>query len=69
MTDVDIQIQATWELSLSGAKLVITPELQAEMAKNPPQRPEDRNQKIEGDMANLPHYLLELHNRMAVLTE
>ena len=68
IADADIQIQATWELSLPGARLVITPELLAEREKNPPERPEDPNQKIEGDMADLPPYLLELHNRMAVVT-
>jgi hypothetical protein len=67
--DCDIQIQATWELSLPGARLVYTPELRAEWEKNPPQRPADPNQKVEGDMTGLPSYLGELHNRMAVLTE
>ena len=68
-TDADVQIQATWELSLPGARLVYTPELLAEWERNPPERPADPNQKIEGDMANLPRYLVELHNRMAVITE
>lgn len=69
VTDTDIQIQATWELSLAGAKTVYTPELRAEWEKNPPERPPDPNQKIEGDMTTLPSYLSELHNRLAVVTE
>jgi hypothetical protein len=67
--DCDIQIQATWELSLPGARLVYTPELRAEWEKNPPQLPDDPNRKVEGNMASLPSYLGELHNRLAVLTE
>ena len=69
LTDTDIQIQATWKLSLDGARTVYTPELRAEWEKNPPQRPPDPNQKIEGDMTTLPAYLGELHNRLAVVTE
>ncbi len=67
--DVDIQIQASWEPSLPGARLVYTPELREEWAKNPPQRAPDPHQKIEGDMSSLPSYLGELHNRLAVVTE
>ncbi len=67
--DADIRIQATWELALPNARMVYTPELLAEWKKTPPERPADPNEKIEGDMANLPPYLLELHNRMAVVTE
>ncbi|MEM7018649.1 MAG: hypothetical protein AAF512_15075 [Pseudomonadota bacterium] len=69
IAEADIQIQATWETSLPGARLVYTPELLAEWEKNPPERPVDPNQKVEGDMTNLPTYLMELHNRMAVVTE
>ena len=69
VTNTDIQIQATWELSLEGARTVYTPELLAEWEKNPPVRPPDPNQKIEGDMTTLPTYLSALHNRLAVLTE
>ena len=67
--DADVQIQASWALSLPGARLVYTPEVLAEWEKNPPQRPDDPHEKVEGDMAALPAYLLELHNRMAVVTE
>ena len=67
--DTDIQIQATWKLSLEGARTVYTPELRAEWEKNPPQRPPDPNQKLVGEMTALPSYLGELHNRLAVVTE
>lgn len=64
----DITIRATWELTLPNARLVYTPELLAEWAKNPPARPEDPKAGIDGNMADLPPWLIELHNRMAVLT-
>ncbi len=67
--DVDIKVQATWEISLPGARLVYTPELLAQWAQNPPKPPPDPNRKIDGDMGSLPSYLTELHNRLAVLTE
>ena len=67
--DTDIYIQATWETSLPGAKLVYTPELIAERTKNPPKAPDDPNLMIRGDMSSLPSYLGELHNVMAVATE
>jgi hypothetical protein len=67
--DVDIQIQATWETSLPGARLVYTPEIIAERQKNPPPPSQDPNAKLEGDMGSLPSYLAELHNRLAVVTE
>ena len=69
VTDTDVQIQATWELALPSARLVYTPELLAEWEKNPPQRPPDPNEKVEGDTSVFPAYLAELHNRMAVITE
>jgi hypothetical protein len=65
----DIQIQATWEPTLPGARLVYTPELRAEWEKKPPQPPEDPNRKVEGDMSGLPSYIGELHNRLAVRTQ
>ena len=69
ISDADIHIEATWALSLTGARTVYTPELMAEWEKNPPQPPEDPNRKLEGDMASLPSYLRELHNSLAVVTE
>jgi hypothetical protein len=67
--DVDVTIQATWELVLPMARLVYTPELLAQWEKNPPERPEDPNALQNGDMTNMPPYLMELHNRLAVITE
>jgi hypothetical protein len=67
--DTDIYIQATWETSLPGARLVYTPELIAERAKNPPKAPDDPNLMIRGDTSSLPSYLGELHNLLAVRTE
>lgn len=67
--DADVQIQASWALSLPGARLVYTAEVLAEWERNPPQRPDDPHEHVEGDMSALPDYLLELHNRMAVITE
>ncbi len=67
--DTDVQIQATYELVLPVARLVYTPELLADWAKNPPDRPKDPNGSQSGDMTKAPPYLLELHNRMAKVTE
>jgi len=67
--DTDAQIQATWELVLPVARLVYTPELLADWAKNPPDRPKDPNASQTGDMTKMPPYLLELHNHMAKVTE
>ncbi len=67
--DTDVQLQATWELVLPVARLVYTPELLADRAKNPPERPTDPNASQTGDMTKMPPYLLELHNRMALVTE
>ncbi|MCH8141352.1 MAG: hypothetical protein IH908_07130 [Proteobacteria bacterium] len=67
--DTDAQIQATWELVLPVARLVYTPELLADWAKNPPERPKDPNASQTGDMTKMPPYLLELHNHMAKVTE
>lgn len=66
--DADISIQATYETSLPGAKLVYTPELIKEWEENPPEPPDDPNLQVEGDTSTLPKYLGELHNRLAVLT-
>ena len=69
VVDTDVQIQATWELVLPVARLVYTPELLAEWAKNPPERPTDPNASQLGDMTMVPPYLMELHNRLAVVTQ
>ncbi len=66
--DVDLFMQATWELELPGARQVYTPEWLAEQEKNPTPRPEDPNMLIEGDPAILPAWIMEFHNRLAVRT-
>ena len=67
--ECDILIQATYETSLPGAKLVYTPEIIKELEENPPEPPDDPNLKLGGDRSTLPRYLGELHNRLAVLTK
>ena len=67
-SNVDIWLQGTYELALSGARVVYTPELLAEWEKNPPKRPDDPNMKVEGNVKTLPTYLSELHNILAVQT-
>ncbi len=65
MSDADIVIRADYEASLPGARLVYTPELLAQLAE----RPVDESAgEIQGDMSQLPPYLSELHNRLAVIT-
>ena len=68
IADADVCIQATWETSLPGARLVYTPELIAAWQDNPPEPPDDPNLKVTGETGALPGYLAELHNRMAVVT-
>lgn len=68
IVDADVDIQATWEPSLERARLVYTPELIAEWQENPPLPPDDPNLKVTGDPGELPEYLAELHNRLAVIT-
>ena len=64
--EVDVFMQATWELELPGARRVYTPELIAEYEENPPERHEDPNLRVEGDYeAKRPAWLLEWHNRLA----
>jgi hypothetical protein len=66
--EVDLYMQATWELELPGARQVYTPEWLAEQETNPTPRPEDPNMVIEGDMNRLPAWIMEFHNRLAVRT-
>ena len=62
----DLRIRADYKSALPGARLVYTPELLAERAKQPPA--ENPGSETQGDMANLPPYLIELHNRLALVT-
>lgn len=63
--DSDIVIRADYQASLPGARLVYTPEILAEMERNPPDRSDGQ---IQGDMSRLPPWISELHNRLAVVT-
>jgi hypothetical protein len=64
--DTDLKIRGDYVTTLPGARLVYTPEILAERAKQPPA--ENPGSEIKGDMANLPPYLIELHNRLALVT-
>ena len=65
MPDADVVIRADYETSLPGARAVYTPEYLAKMPSMPPPKipPE-----IKGDTSAFPSWLVELHNRMAVVT-
>jgi len=66
--DAEYYLQATWELELAGARTVYTPEYIAEQEKNPTPRHEDPNLEVRGDVEQLPEWMMEFHNRMAVVT-
>ena len=61
----DVTIRADYESTLPATRLVYTPEILAERAANPD---ENAASHVEGDMTNMPPYLVELHNRLAVIT-
>jgi hypothetical protein len=65
--DADVKIQADYATALPAARLVYTPEVLAERAKQPPDESAP-TPNVEGDMTNMPAYLIELHNRLAVIT-
>ena len=54
-------------MALPGARAVYTPEYLAERAANPPPPPEPPPE-IKGDTSTFPAWLVELHNKMAVIT-
>ena len=64
ITDADMNVRVDYESTLPVARLVYSPEIIARMQRGPPQ--------VEGESSgagsNLPSYLVELHNRMAVVT-
>ena len=68
VADTDVRIRASWALALPGARQVYTPEFLAEQQKNPTPIPDDPHRSIEGDMSKAPSWLMELHNRLAVMT-
>lgn len=65
VSDTDVRIRADYTETLPNARLVYTPEVLAEIAQRPPR---ETTVEVEGDMAAMPQYLIEMHNRMAVLT-
>ena len=62
--DADVTIRADYEETLPAARLVLTPEVLAERAANPP----ESAATMEGGMSQAPPYLIELHNRLALIT-
>jgi hypothetical protein len=63
--DTDVRIRADYEATLPVARLVYTPEILAERA----QQPAGENAvQVEGDMSVMPPYLIEFHNRLALIT-
>ena len=64
--DADVTIRADYETTLPAARLVYTPEFLAERAAQPPVDQAAAN--VKGDMSNMPTYLVELHNRLAIVT-
>ena len=65
IADADVTITAAYEATLPNARLVYTPEILAQRAVN---RAQGKAPAIEGDMSKAPPYLVELHNRLAILT-
>ncbi len=59
--DADLQISADYEATLPIARLVYTPEILARRAATPAPG-------VKGDRSRAPAYLVELHNRLAVIT-
>lgn len=63
--DSDVKIRADYATALPGARAVYTPEYLAEMQSRPPPEPPP---EITGDTSSFPPWLVELHNRLAVIT-
>ncbi|MFQ5926332.1 MAG: hypothetical protein ACE5MH_02735 [Terriglobia bacterium] len=63
--DADMKVRVDYKSALPMARLVYTPELLAQMERNPPQV----EAQASGDRSNLPSYLVELHNRLAEVTQ
>ncbi len=61
----DMNVSADYETVLPMARLVYTPEMIEQTRQNPPQG--DSESAV--DASNIPPYLVELHNRMAVVTQ
>ena len=65
LDEADIVIRADYQTSLPGARTVYTPEFLAQRESMPPP---DIPPEIKGDTSALPPWLVELHNRLAVVT-
>lgn len=65
IADADVTITADYEATLPAARLVYTPAILAQRAAS---RAQGGAPGVEGDMSKAPPYLVELHNRLAVLT-
>lgn len=63
--NTNVKIRADYTKTLPNARLVYTPEVLAELAQRPPG---ETTVVVEGDMSVMPQYMIEMHNRMAVLT-
>ena len=64
IVDADMNVRVDYESLLPLARLVYTPEMLADMERNPPQF----QGAATGDRSNMPPYLAALHNRLAVAT-
>lgn len=65
LADADVLISADYDATLPAARLVYTPEILAQRATARAATPPPG---IKGDMSKAPPYLVELHNRLAVVT-
>ncbi len=63
--DADVKIRTDYQGVLPKARQYYTPEVLAQRATEPPGEGFD---SVEGDMSLVPEYLVELHNRLAVIT-
>jgi hypothetical protein len=62
--DTDVKITADYRNTLPAAREIYTPEILAERAS----RPATAEREVRGDLSRAPAYLVELHNRLAVIT-
>ena len=65
LEDADVMIRGDYEATLPTARLVYTPEYLAERQRK---RESGELPRPPGDWSRAPKYLVELHNRLAVIT-
>ena len=63
--DADVKIRTDYQAVLPQARQFYTPEILAERATEAPGAGFD---SVQGDMSLVPEYLVELHNRLCVIT-